>query len=59
MKFSGDVDGTDEEQLEKLRTIANKIDTDQNGQISRDEMLTYIDQRIKFVSLIYIIFDEN
>ena len=42
-----------DEQHEKLRIIANKIDTDQNGQISRDEMRTYVEQRIKFV-LFYI-----
>ena len=36
-----------EEEHEKLRVIANKIDTDRNGQISRDEMRTYIEQRIK------------
>ena len=37
------------EQHEKLREIANKIDANQDGKISRDEMHAYTEQRIKFV----------
>jgi Ca2+-binding EF-hand superfamily protein len=43
----GDVDGSDDEQREKLREIAIKIDTDQDGQISFNEMRTYVQERIK------------
>jgi len=43
----GEVDGSEAEQQEKLRNIADKIDTDHDGQISRDEMRTYVEQRIK------------
>ncbi|CAF1303043.1 unnamed protein product [Adineta steineri] len=46
--FSGSIKEKDEEgEQERLRYIAMKIDTDQNGQISRDEMRTYIQERIK------------
>ncbi|CAF3433693.1 unnamed protein product [Rotaria sp. Silwood1] len=46
--FTGeDADGTEAEQREKLRMIANKIDTDQNGKITFDEMRSYTAQRIK------------
>jgi len=45
--FTGDDVGGTADELEKLRAIANKIDTDQNGQISREEMRTYVEQRIK------------
>jgi len=46
--FTGeDVDGNEDEQREKLREIAMKIDTDQDGQISADEMRIYVQQRIK------------
>jgi Ca2+-binding EF-hand superfamily protein len=48
-----EVDGNEDEQREKLRDIANKIDTDQDGKISRDEMRIYVEQRVKFV-LFYI-----
>ncbi len=44
-----EIDGNEDEQREKLRSIANKIDVDQNGKISRDEMRIYVEQRIKFV----------
>jgi Ca2+-binding EF-hand superfamily protein len=44
-----ELDGNEDEQREKLRSIANKIDVDQNGKISRDEMRIYVEQRIKFV----------
>jgi hypothetical protein len=54
-KYLGDdLDGTEVEQREKLRGIANKIDTDQNGKISRDEMNVYVQQRVKFVLFLYI-----
>ncbi len=36
-----------DDEIEKFRVIANKIDTDNNGQISRKTMRTYIQQRIK------------
>jgi hypothetical protein len=53
-RISGDeVDGNEDEQREKLRDIANKIDTDQDGKISRDEMRIYVEQRVKFV-LFYV-----
>jgi len=46
--FTGDeVDGNEDEQREKLRDIANKIDIDQDGKISRDEMRIYVEQRVK------------
>jgi len=51
--LGGEVDGNEDEQREKLRDIANKIDTDQDGKISRDEMRIYVEQRVKFV-LFYI-----
>jgi len=54
IRILGDeVDGNEDEQREKLRDIANKIDTDQDGKISRDEMRIYVEQRVKFV-LFYI-----
>ena len=40
-----------EEQNEKLRAIADKIDTDHDGRVSPAEMRVYILQRIKFVSI--------
>ncbi|CAF2516562.1 unnamed protein product [Rotaria sp. Silwood2] len=46
--FTGDeIDGTEGEQREKLRIIANKIDENQDGQISFDEMRSYTVERIK------------
>lgn len=54
IRILGDeVDGNEDEQREKLRDIANKIDTDQDGKISRDEMRIYVEQRVKFV-LFYV-----
>lgn len=35
------------EQNAKLRAIAEKIDTDHNGKVSRDEMRVYVQQRMK------------
>ncbi|CAF1233737.1 unnamed protein product [Rotaria magnacalcarata] len=35
------------EQDEKLRIIANKIDTDRDGKVSHDEMRVYVEQRVK------------
>ncbi len=52
-----EIDGNEDEQREKLRSIANKIDVDQNGKISRDEMRIYVEQRIKFV--LYLIFSKK
>ncbi|CAF0995526.1 unnamed protein product [Adineta ricciae] len=37
----------EEEEQEQLRFIAMKIDADQNGKISREEMRNYIEQRMK------------
>ena len=37
----------EEEEQEQLRFIAMKIDADQNGEISREEMRNYIEQRMK------------
>ncbi len=36
-----------DDETEKLRVIANKIDADNNGKISREELRVYIEQRIK------------
>ena len=38
---------SEEDQHEKLRSIAEKIDTDHDGKVSRDEMNIYVQQRIK------------
>lgn len=43
----GDFDGNDEQQRDKLRSIAEKIDTNKDGKISRDEMRVFVEQRLK------------
>ena len=41
------IQGDETEQREKLRDIASRIDINQDGKISRDEMHAYVGQRIK------------
>ncbi|CAF1065392.1 unnamed protein product [Rotaria sordida] len=46
--FTGeDMDGSESEQHEKLRQVAKQIDTDQDGQISYDEMRSYTGERVQ------------
>lgn len=43
----GSDDETEKQQLEKLRSIARKIDIDADGRVSREEMRVYINERLE------------
>jgi hypothetical protein len=47
--LGSDLEGNEDQQREKLRLIAHIIDKNHDEQISRDEMRSYVEQRIKYI----------